>query len=192
MRRTINQDVRDTCDPLRNPPDGYWAIALATVKAGNYKKDDLARVVRGFFKRAPASSVVITDAMMLAGFIHYQRLHRTPHSAKRRGMALAMAAELAEQAVARNRANKDKVAKFDKLIEYLDHMQIGTKRLGDCTRADLEREAARLEGNVTEISDHIHFLRSMATLIGNKKTVRQADRARVLTLLSEIEGEDND
>lgn len=79
---------------------------------------------------------------------------------------------------------RNKAATFDKIVEMLDHTEIGNKVLGECTKTDLTREAAKLEGTAAEISERAGFYLALANLVGNRTVREAADRAKVIELLA--------
>lgn len=80
----------------------------------------------------------------------------------------------------------EKAASFDRMVLALDAIQVGTKLLGDCTGADLLREAVKLEEMAKEATAQSVFYRQLAAIVGKTTTVRTAnDRAGILGLLTD-------
>lgn len=78
-----------------------------------------------------------------------------------------------------------KASSFDRMVEALDAIKVGGKLLGDCTGADLLREAVALEEFAAEATAQSVFYRQLASIVGKTKTVREAaDRAGVVGLLT--------
>lgn len=85
---------------------------------------------------------------------------------------------------AERQATEQKVAAFDKMVEMLDHLTVGNKALGDCSRADLVREATRIQGMSEELSVRAAFYMRLSRMIGSG-TVREAqDRAKIVGLIT--------
>lgn len=82
-------------------------------------------------------------------------------------------------------SNKIKASSFDRMVMALDAITVGRKLLGDCTGADLLREAVRLEELAKEVTAQSVFYRELAAIVGKTATVRAADnRAGIVGLLT--------
>lgn len=79
---------------------------------------------------------------------------------------------------------EDKAASFDKIVEMLDHMHVGTKALGDCSRGDLLREARMMNSTIEDVARRRDFYLALSETIGNKTVRQAADRAKVISLLN--------
>lgn len=81
-------------------------------------------------------------------------------------------------------AQAEKAKAFDRMVLALDAIQVGQKLLGDCTGADLLREAARLESMANEMTAQSVFYRQLADIVGKTTTVRTAsDRSGIVALI---------
>lgn len=81
--------------------------------------------------------------------------------------------------------NKEKAATLDRIIDMLDHLKVGNKILGDCTKPDLLRAAVAAEQAAGEITVQAGFYRLLADLIPVGETVRTAsDRGKIVALLT--------
>lgn len=77
------------------------------------------------------------------------------------------------------------------MVEYLDKMMVGGKRLGDCAAADLRREGNKLRINAAAMTDQANLLASIAQLLQPNETVRTANaRAGILAVLRDHFGAD--
>lgn len=96
----------------------------------------------------------------------------------------ARVVQSARVSAARQAATREKARLLDRVIEALDARQIGDKRLGDCTRADLLREAYRLDAEAAEMTLDATLYRAIAALIGNATVREYSDRGQVVALLT--------
>jgi hypothetical protein len=78
-----------------------------------------------------------------------------------------------------------KAKSFDRMVMALDAIQVGKKLLGDCTGADLLREAVTLEEIAKSATAQSVFYRQLAAVVGKTQTVREADnRAGIVGLIT--------
>lgn len=85
----------------------------------------------------------------------------------------------------RMRTVKQKAQVFDRMVEALDAVTVGDKLLGDCTGADLLREAVRLESEAKEMTAQATFYRQLAAIVGKTTTVRSYnDRGQIVGLIT--------
>lgn len=175
---------------LHEYPNDYWKKAIQRWYEAKFPEEEWGRVVRGFIDRAPEGDPIV-EAILVEGFRSYAHNHRRAlkltkeEVSRQRKAKLSGAAKAAEKLKASSLALRTKASEFDKLVEMLDHMKVGDKLLGDCTKADLLREAVRLDQVAGEIGVHTAFLRRLAALVGPVGTVREVnDRAGVVALLT--------
>lgn len=72
------------------------------------------------------------------------------------------------------------------VVEYLDKMMVGGKRLGDCAHADLIREQASLTHRGEACLSQARLLARIAERLAPNETVRTSTgRAQILELLGE-------
>lgn len=77
-----------------------------------------------------------------------------------------------------------KVEAFDRIVEMLDHMKVGNKLLGDCTRADLLRAAVQAQDQAGEWGLRASLYKQLAGMVGTG-TVREAsNRGQIVALLT--------
>lgn len=85
---------------------------------------------------------------------------------------------------ARNKMRHEKVKAFDALIARFDSQYVGAKLFGDCTRADLLREAVRSEEAAGKLTSDAAFYRAVAAVIGNETVRAHQHRDKVVALLT--------
>lgn len=84
----------------------------------------------------------------------------------------------------RAQANRTKAKLLDRVVEALDTRRVGDKQLGDATRADLLREAYRLDEVAAEATLDGALYRELAALIGDQTVRAFAGRGQVVALLT--------
>lgn len=76
------------------------------------------------------------------------------------------------------------------VVEYLDKMMVGDKRLGDCAHADLLREEAGMRSRGKALLGQADLLRDIAACVGPNETVRTSGaRSAILEVLRRHFGE---
>ena len=71
------------------------------------------------------------------------------------------------------------------VVELLDSIEVGGKRLGDCTHRDLMAEATTEGRRAAALNANAEWLRRLGAILKPNDTVRTADREAVLALLRE-------
>jgi hypothetical protein len=78
-----------------------------------------------------------------------------------------------------------KAQMLDRIVELLDHMQVGEKMLGDCTSRDLLRAAVESDNDAKEATLQGTFYRQLAAMLEPNDTVRTAaGRGKIVALLT--------
>jgi hypothetical protein len=76
------------------------------------------------------------------------------------------------------------------VVEYLDKMMVGDKRLGDCAQADLVREGLQLRRKAGTMIDQANLLGEIADCLAPNETVRTSKgRGAILSVLKNHFGE---
>lgn len=160
---------------------------LHRVIARRWRADrDLTResklgLIKNLLERYPQDA----DDFLLEAFDHVG-LKGAPlrRSKRQQGKIIKVYGDVAARRCQTMASRRNKADAFDKIVEMLDHHSVDGKMLGDCTRADLLREAVRLDDLAGEATMYASLYRQLASMIG-KSTVRTAnDRGGIVALLN--------
>lgn len=107
-------------------------------------------------------------------------------------LGVAGAANRAAKGTQKMRLMTQKARTFDRIVEMLDARTVDGKQLGDCTRADLLREARRLDSEAEEMTLDAELYRELASVIGNQTVRAAAGRDKIVALLTHRWGEESE
>lgn len=174
---------------------GFWSALYAQWRKAKLPHESAAtkeRIVRAILKKFPEAEgtllVLGAEKAMskLAGTCRGAPTEKTL-ARRRQSMKTRVQNQIKdwEEAAAEERILTAKAASFDRMVAALDAITVGHKLLGDCTGADLLREAHRLETIAGGLTAQAVFYRELAAIAGKTNTVRSAaDRIGVVRLLT--------